>query len=290
MPLFKRPDGTLVRDVPPTRRIMPYIMRGRTESSVYFEQVIDLEKTLPFIASYNASHERRISVFHVFVWAAVRALADRPRLNRFVSGGRVYQRDGIWMSFSAKKALNDDSPIVVLKRRFDPKLDFAEMVALLHGDVDQGRSDEKSHVDKELGFFLALPGPILRVGVTILRWLDAVNLLPGGFIHPDPMYASMFVANIGSVRLESAFHHLYEYGNCPLFAAIGRNKREAVVGDDGSVTTRRVCSIKYSFDERIEDGLYCATGLEHLKRMLEDPAAHGALSSHALPAPAEAAS
>ena len=53
----------------------------------------------------------------------------------------------------------------------------------------------------------------------MVRWLDSVNLLPGSFIHPDPMYASMFIANLGSVKLESAFHHLYEYGNIPLFAA-----------------------------------------------------------------------
>ena len=29
-------------------------------------------------------------------------LAERPRLNRFTAGGRVWQRDGIWLSFSAK--------------------------------------------------------------------------------------------------------------------------------------------------------------------------------------------
>jgi len=31
--------------------------------------------------------------------------------------------------------------------------------------------------------------------------------------------------------------------------------------------------LKYSFDERVEDGLYCARALELLKDRLEDPAA-----------------
>ena len=267
--LFSRPDGTLVRDVAPSRRIMPFIMPTRTQSAVYFEQMIDLTKTLPFIEAWNAAKpERKITVFHIFTWAAVRALGERPRLNRFVMGSRIWQRDGIWISFSAKKELKDGAPLVVIKRRFEPNLTLAECVDLIYGDVKEGRSDRPSHVDKELGLFLALPGPLLRLGVALLRWLDRWNLLPGSFIHPDPMYASMFIANLGSVRLDSAFHHLYEWGNCPFFAAVGRTKE--IVTPDG---TKRVCSIKYTFDERIEDGLYCAKGLELLKDRLEDPSA-----------------
>ena len=261
MPIFKRPDGKLATDIPPVRQIMPFIMRNRNESTVYFEQQSDLTRTLSFLEQFNAAHPtRRVTVFHVFIWAAMLALDARPRMNRFVIGSRLYQRDGIWISYSAKKALRDDAPIVVLKRRFDPLMSFEQVVDFIYRDLDEGRSDKKSHVDKELGFFLALPGPLLRLGVWLLRWLDGWNLLPGAFIHPDPLYASLFIANLGSVKLESAYHHLYEYGSIPLFATIGRTR------DLG-------CSIKYSFDERIEDGLYAAGALSLLKDRLEDPAA-----------------
>lgn len=268
MAIFRRPDGKLSTDVPASRRIMPFIMRTRTESAVYFEQQIDLTKTLPFIDAFNAAHpNRKVTVFHVFMWAATAALHARPRMNRFVSGSELYDRDGIWISYSAKKALRDDAPLVVLKRKFDPALTFEQVVDFIYQDLDEGRSDKKSHVDKELGLFLALPAPLLRLGVRLLRWLDSWNLLPGSFIHPDPMYASLFVANLGSVRLESAYHHLYEYGTIPLFAAIGRKKE--VLTPAGPCT---VCSIKYSFDERVEDGLYAAGALSLLKDKLESPA------------------
>jgi len=266
--LFTRPDGKPCPDVAPTRRIMPFIMRGRNESAVFFEQQIDLTRTLPFIEAWNAAHpDLKVSVFHVFLWSLVHALAARPRLNRFVMGSRLWQRDGIWVSFSIKKHVDDDSPLVVLKRRFEPDVSFEETVKLVYGDVARGRGDTKSQVDKELSFFLRLPGPLLRAGIALIRWLDRWNLLPGSFIHPDPMYASFFVANLGSVQLEAAFHHLYEYGNCPFFGAIGRIKQ--VVTAEG---TRPMCSIKYTFDERIEDGLYCARGLDLLKQRMEHPA------------------
>ncbi|MCC6335421.1 MAG: hypothetical protein IT380_15700 [Myxococcales bacterium] len=267
--LFSRPDGTRVKDANAPRRIMPFIMKTRNESAVYFEQHIDLTKALPFIDTWNAAKpDKKITVFHLFLWAVVRAIAQRPRLNRFVMGSKLWQRDGIWISFSAKKKLEDGAPLIVLKRRFEPAISFSDCVDLIYGDVKEGRSDKLSHVDKELKLFLSLPGPLLRLGVGLLRWLDRWNLLPGSFIHPDPMYASMFIANLGSVRLDSAYHHLYEWGNCPFFAVVGRTRDVAT--PEGK---RRMCSIKYSFDERIEDGLYCAKGLELVKELLEDPTA-----------------
>ncbi len=276
MPLFRRPDGRLAKDIAPYRRIMPFLMRGRNESAVYFKQQIDLTKTLPFIDVFNAAHPaRRVTVFHLFLWAAVRALAERPRLNRFVSGARVYEREGVWVSYSAKKSLSDDAPIVVLKRQFDPAWSFEQMVSTLHADLTEGRSDKKSHSDKEMSLLLSLPGPLVRLAVGVLRWLDRWNLLPGGFIRNDPFYASLFIANMGSLKMEPPYHHLYEYGNVPIFAALGRKKTIPVVGNDGRIVSRTVCEIRYSFDERIEDGLYCATSMGLLQEILEDPVAAG---------------
>lgn len=288
MPLFSRPDGTPATDVPAYRRIMPFIMRTRTESAVYFEQEVDLDKTQAFIDAYNSSHSRRITVFHVFLWAAVKVLDERPRLNRFVSGGRIYDRDGIWISYSAKKSMSDDAPIVVLKRRFDPRLPFEGLVEQIWEDVQVGRSAERSHVDRELSLFLRLPAPLLRWGVALVRWLDRWNLLPASFIRPDPMFASLFVANLGSLKLDAAFHHLYEYGNIPVFAAIGRRKQVVAVAHDGTTTIRTVCSLRYTLDERVEDGLYCATSLERLRQLIEDPRAAGATPSTGTAEPAAA--
>ena len=270
--LFTRPDGFRAKDVPPFRRIMPFIMRTRNESAVYFEQEISLDRATDFLDEVSERTGRRATFFHLFLWAAVRTLAARPRLNRFVMGGQVWQRDGIWLSYSAKKSLVDGAPIVVVKRKFAPDITFEGLLDQVFADLERGRSDEKSHVDKELSLFLRLPGWMLSAGVSLLRLLDDWNLLPASYIDNDPLYASMFVANLGSVRLDSAYHHLYEYGTIPIFAALGRF-REVPAVVDGALVSRRVCSIKYSLDERIEDGLYCAAGLEILKRVLEDPTA-----------------
>lgn len=275
--LFSRSDGTRSTDVPAYRRIMPFLMRGKNQSAVYFEQEISVERAQAFIDDWNKRSSRKISFFHLYTWAAVQTLAARPRLNRFIAGTRLYNRKGIWISYSAKKAMNDDSPVVVRKCRIEPGRPFGDLVDQLCSDVDEGRAAKKSHVDKELGIVLALPGFLLKLLLLLQTWLDSVNLLPKALIEPDPMYSSMFIANLGSLKLDAVHHHLYEYGNIPVFTCIGRRHRVVRANDKGEVTTPLVCVVKYTYDERVEDGLYCAAALDHLRVLLEDPQAAGLL-------------
>ena len=105
----------------------------------------------------------------------------------------------------------------------------------------------------------------------VQRLLDGWNLLPSAMIKPDPLYSSVFLANLGSIGLEAPFHHLYEYGTTPLFAVIGRIHKEQWIDDDGAVDVRDTVIIRWTFDERICDGLYCARSLDLMKGFLAAP-------------------
>jgi hypothetical protein len=271
--IFSRKDGRPSKQVPAYRRIIPFLMRGRNESAVYFEQAIDLSATLPWLDRFNRDRQgsRRATLFHLTLSALAEILHERPRLNRFVAGRRLHDRDGVYISFAAKKQMDDDAPLSVVKRRFEPGERFAEMVDALAADIDAARSDEKSAVDRELAVLLRLPPWLLDIAVRGLRALDAVNLAPQALLDSDPMYTSVFVANLGSLKIDAAYHHLYEWGNCPLFATIGAIERVPVAGEGDVVEVRPVAKIKYSYDERIEDGLYAARALAGVRRRLEDP-------------------
>ncbi len=267
----RRFDGKPSRDVPAYRRMVPFIMRGRNESAVYFEQTVELTKTLPWLEQKNRELDKKVTFFQLLLAGLTRVLDERPRLNRFVAGRRLHDRDGIWLSFAAKKQLNDDAPLSVVKRKFDPSESFADMHAHLTGRIDEARTDKKSSVDKEVDTLLRLPRPILDTAVSLLRALDFFDIAPRALFEHDPMYTSVFVANLGSIKIDAAYHHLYEHGNCPLFVTLGKFERIPVVTDDDRIEPRDVVKLKYSYDERIEDGLYCAKALELLKGYLEDP-------------------
>jgi hypothetical protein len=119
-------------------------------------------------------------------------------------------------------------------------------------------------VDRELGLLLRLPGPLRRAAFGVERTADAWGLLPRSFIEPDPMFASMFVANLGIVGLEAAYHHLYEYGTIGSFCALGRYQADAA--------GRPWTTVRFTLDERIADGLYGARSLALFRSLVEDPA------------------
>ena len=52
-----RADGTLL-EVHPYRRMMPYIMRGRNESVVYYDDYIDAEKLLEYVEAVRERMRR----------------------------------------------------------------------------------------------------------------------------------------------------------------------------------------------------------------------------------------
>lgn len=261
----RRPDATLVRDLPAIRRFMPFVSERRNESLVYFACDLSVDRALSFLEERNRLRppERPITLFHLVLRALVRMFHERPRLNRFTAGGRIWQRDGIWLTFSAKRAFDDQSPILTVKRRFDPSETLDEMVDGLHAGITEGRSEKKSTADREIDLLLRLPPPLVRLVMALVRGADALGLLPLAVTRGDPMYASAFVANLGSVGLEAGYHHLWEYGTIPIFCVIGRIKPGANGG--------RVVTLKFSYDERVEDGLYCARALDIIREQIESP-------------------
>lgn len=266
--VFRRPDASPARGVPAYRRMMPFLMKGRNESAVYFEQQIDVSDALDELGRFTDESGTKVSPFDLVAWALATALHQRPRLNRFVAGGRLWQRDGIWLSYSAKARMDDDSPVVVRKRRFDPGASFAETVRTLRASVGDVKRGKKAFVDNELNTLTRLPGPALRALLGVQRRADALGLLPKQMIDNDPMYASAFIANLGSIDLDAGYHHLYEYGNIPVFCVIGRvEERPRVVA--GAVVPRRTLTLRWSYDERVEDGLYAARALELVRELVE---------------------
>lgn len=273
MPFRARSDGARVAPLHPMRRIMPFLMPGRNEAFVLFEQVIDAEPPGRHLAELNAGRppERAVTLFHLVLRAIGLVLTEFPRLNRFVAGSHLYDRNGIWLTFSAKKRLERDAPIFTGKILFDAREPLTAMVDRIHATVVEGRSERATGPEREASLFLKLPAFVLRLGTRVLRWLDHQNLVPASFIAGDPLYASVFIANLGSVGLDAAFHHLFEYGTIPIFVTIGRLHAAPVVLADGSVGARQVFALRYTYDERIEDGFYAARALEHLKAHLEAP-------------------
>lgn len=269
----RRSEGTRVDGLPGVRAIMPYLMRGRNESAVYFEASYDLEESLAWLARFNEGREARAHVFDLLLYGMARTLHAHPKLNRFIAGRRYYQRDEVSLAFAMKPRFEEGAALSVRKLSFPPDESFASMVDRVSADIVRGRAGELTRSDREASFFMKMPSLLIELGVRLFRLLDAIGLAPRSMIAPDPMHASAFLANLGSLGLEAAWHHLYEYGNSPLFIVLGRvEKMPFVAGDD--VVARRGVKVRFTYDERVEDGFAAARALDTLRGYLEHPADH----------------
>ena len=71
--------------------------------------------------------------------------------------------------------------------------------------------------------------------------------------------------------LDRTSHHLYEYGTAAMFAALGAPRKQLSPDRAGTPVVRDILEVRWSLDERVNDGLYCARGLAHMKKIFENP-------------------
>ena len=274
MPLLGQPDAHRVRDLSSLRRMMPLLMPGRNHSAVYFEQHIELDRSLAWLERRNrASDGPPLSFFHLVLAAFVRTLAARPRLNRFIAGRRTWQRTGITLSFAVKKRFDDAAGLTTVKVQFQPDDDLDTIAGRIDAAISVGRGESQTASEREVALITRLP----RFAVRLLLWFNGVleyfNLAPASMLAADPLHASAFIANLGSVGIDAPYHHLFEHGTCSIFATIGRIHMAPLVDAQGQLAVGQVVTLRYSYDERIADGFYAARALELLSESVGDPAA-----------------
>ena len=196
---MSRADGTFVEGVHPYRRMLGFLMPTRAESVVYFDDYVNAEPLLDYLAETKGDFAPNVT--HCLVGALNVGLRENPHMNRFVVGRRLYARKERWITFSMKrKKLDAKSKVSTVKMRVDGDVPFRDLVSQINEKIDVERADTKTYTDRELDLFLRLPRPLLSLGVRLLRWFDYHNLLPAGFIDGDPDVHERLHRQLGQPR------------------------------------------------------------------------------------------
>jgi hypothetical protein len=267
-----RPDGTYLKDIPYFTRLVPYLMGTRVDSTIFFEQELDVTHAMEYVRTHSDPVTgRRLSFFHVFLCAGVRTLAMRPKLNRFISGYHYYQRNQISFNFVAKKQLSDEGQEINVTIPFSPDETLSTLPSKVLARVSKGKSDAGTESDDMNALLARLPRWMIRVVIWALRALDYHNLLPGSFISTMPFWVSIFFTNVGSVGIDAPFHHNFNIGTCGLFIALGRIRTETVALSGGGTEERRRVRVTFTYDDRIADGIYCGRAIDLFRDLVENP-------------------
>jgi hypothetical protein len=272
MPFRTRPDATLVQDGSALRRMMPHLLPTRMDAVLFFELPIPMEAALDWLDRRRAVQpDDPVTVFQLVLGAIVRTLDQRPRMNRFVKGGRVWQRDHVALTFAVKKSLDDDARITSMKVSFEPGDGLETVRRRIAEATARGRSSEETRAERSMRNGAAVPLPLLRLGLWWRRFLDDRGLLPRDALESSPLHTSAMISNVGTLGIDAAFHHLYEDGACSINATVGRIERRAFVRDDGTIDTPRTLTVRFAFDDRVCDGFYAAKTMKQLTELLQAP-------------------
>jgi hypothetical protein len=267
----KRPDGTYIKGLHFFTQLLPYLLPTRTEACIFFEQEIDLTHTLEYVRKKRSSSGVTISIFYLMLYAATRAIALRPRMNRFVSGCRYYQRNRISYNFVAKRDLSDDGEEVNVTMSFSPLLSLEAFCKKIDGYINSLKMGEAASSEDVNSMVTRLPRFCIKLAIWGLKFLDRNNALPKAAIDSLPFFSTIFFTNVGSVGIDAPFHHNFEIGNCGIFCAIGKLRKDRSIGPDGTVRTRDKVKLIWNYDDRISDGIYCARSLAMMRDLVENP-------------------
>jgi len=268
----KRPDGTYIRKLHFFTQITPYLMPTRTESTIFFEQELDVTKTLEYLSKRKADTDSpKITLFNIILYAAIRVIAQRPKMNRFVSGFRYYQRNRISFNFVAKKELTDEGEEINITMSFSPLLSLEGFCKKINDYISSIKKGSGTSTEKVNALVARLPRFCIKLVVWGIKFLDYHNALPKAAIDSLPFYSSVFFTNVGSVGIDAPFHHNFDIGNCGIFCAVGKIRKENSINADGKVETRDKVKITFTYDDRITDGIYCARAIDMLKDLVENP-------------------
>lgn len=255
----------------PYSAIIPYIMVERSDAQNHIEISFETANAEAMIRELRQEGYDSIGMLHVILASYVRAVSQRPAVNRFIRGQKIYARNDIVVNLVVKKKMSLDGLDTTVKMHFKPEYTIYDVYKVVNKTLTEVYEAEENSVDKTAMLLNYIPGLIKKGAIFLLKTLDYFGLLPRALTEVSPFHGSLFITNMASLNIPPIFHHLYNFGNVPLFIAFGAKRGDLFLDEDGSVRKRRVIDMILNMDERICDGYYYASAMKLLKKYLTNP-------------------
>lgn len=265
-----RTDGRKLKTIGPFFRVIPHVMKDRSDSHVYYTQDLPIKSLDEYIAK-KEQEGIRMSYMNIIYAALVRLLAEKPALNRFVMDGRTYARHGITISLAIKKEMTEEIEETTLKLPFTGAENIFEIKEKLDSAIEKNKDlNAENSTDKLAKLLSLVPNWLFKLIISILMFLDKHGIMPKAVISASPFHTSAFLTNVGSLGIDAIYHHIYNFGTTGVFLAMGKKKKSYVYEDDNIVQEKTI-SLAWVADERICDGFYYANALKSFYKYMRKP-------------------
>ena len=270
--LGDRPEGRRLRSLDPINALMPFIFKTRNSSSNFFEDTVEISLTEKYLRAKRLGGFPGMGYLHLFIAGYLRIVAKYPGVNRFVSGQRIYARNNVEFVMVVKKGLSTNAPETTIKVVFDPRDTIDDVYEKLNVEIIKAREERESNAALIIAkAFMKLPRIVIRFLIAFLEFLDYFGIMPKSVINASPFHGSLFITDLGSIGLPPVFHHLYDFGNMPLFIAFGAKRKTREINNDGETIIRKYIDYTFVMDERVCDGFYFSQSMKLFKSIFRNP-------------------
>lgn len=270
-----RKDGRLLRSIEPIAIFSLYIMNSRNDANNYISDSVELSAIDTYVHKKRAEGFEGFNVMYILAAAYVRVASQKPGINRFINGHRIYARNNIEVSMMVKKALSLNAPETMFKFFFKPEYTINDVYRDMHEKISAYQNAPDAEENDDLAGFLnaitKLPRFLLRAVMKLLYWLDYHGWIPQSLLELSPFHGSMVLSSMGSLGVPSVFHHLYNFGNVPMFITFSTGRHENETKADGTIVKKHYIDFNITMDDRICDGHYYAQALHELHKYLKNP-------------------
>ena len=266
-----RKEGRRLRTITPLMAFTPFIMIDRNDSCNQFAGAVEISETDRWLRAKRAEGYKGLGMVHLFIAAYIRVLCHLPGLNRFVSGQRVYARNTITINMMVKRGITVDSEETCAKVDFELTDTIYDVYRKMNDAVEEIRSSDDSGTEKAARIFMATPRLLLKLAVKLIKLADYFDWLPMSLLRVSPFHGSMIITDLGSLGIGPIYHHIYNFGNLPVFLAFGAKRREVELDRHGQPVEHKYVDYKIVCDERICDGNYYASAFKYLRYYLKNP-------------------
>ena len=267
-----RKDGKLLRKLDSMHFIMPLIFPNRCDNEAFISQRIDLTNADAYLSKINAENPQfKYTLFHLIVAAMIKCITLRPKLNRFIANKNTYQRNEVSASFVIKKQFSDNSLEGLAFVHAKPDSTLHSIHEDIRRQVQDCRGGKIDSSSDSMDLFNRMPRFLSKFLVWIVTRLDVHGWVPQSLVETDPYYSSVVLSNLGSIRLQSGYHHLTNWGTNSIFVAVGQIKMRPFFQEDGSFSMKNSIDLGLTIDERLADGYYYSKTVRLLQYLLEHP-------------------
>ena len=267
-----RRDATLLRDIDSMHYIMPLMYPNRCDNEAFISETIDLTNAMAYLERRNDAHpEYKYNIFQIIVTAVLKTITLRPQLNRFIANYNLYQRNEVSAAFTIKRIFSDSGDEALAFIHAKPEFTLEDIHNEIYRQVSYVRHEGKDQSTESMDALQKIPGVFKKLLGLVARFLDRHGWMPQSVIATDPYQSSVLLANLGSIKLHSGYHHLTNWGTTSLFCIVGEMKKRKLMDAEGNEAVRMSIDIGLTVDERISDGYYCAKSVRLLKKLLDNP-------------------